>query len=214
MSKIKLYKNSARQQPENREHYVPQYKKMGIEPAEINFGAGTNSLDAKVLRQPSDLDNPRIKHPAFRQEINSIPNVGNNKDITWTNVDGSNIDCPDADPNYPMIDNNEFVDGDTTTTGLIINSGDTLQEKSFLTAEELQQEISENLQQVNEFEDGSYILFLNGTIISVGDPISIEQEATNLVFGDHELCENNQPFSLDDILVLKKMKIKHGIFVE
>jgi hypothetical protein len=46
-----------------------------------------------------------------------------------------------------------------------------------------------------------------------GPKEEIEDQARALVFGEHEMCDGN-PVPVDDIVILKRVKVKVGLFLE
>lgn len=204
--KIKLYKNPARQESVIVKQYVPQYQQMGIAPEIIN----SNPVSSNVLVAREGItnsNNPRTRTPSIRQPYadpvgsklgnSSVPNVGNSLEHTWVGVDGDIIDdISEIDSNHLMIDNNDIVDIETETKP----DSDNLVEK----------DISNDI--FNLPED-SYILLVNGEVFSVASKEKIEELASAFIFGEHELCDG-QPIPIDNIIVLKKVKIKTGLFLE
>ena len=164
-----------------------------------------------------------------------LPNVGNNMEQTWSGVDNEIIDDIELDPSHPMIDNNEFVSA--AALGLPGGSAedmmeveeedlpepqarsafpvDDTEEKTFLTQNELQDALKEEylstvLQQLDEEE---YLLMVDGSSVCSGPPEEVQLQTRALVFGEHPLCNGN-PIPIDDIIVLKRIKIKIGLFLE
>lgn len=209
--KVKYYRNPARSNNDAVRHYVPEYQRLGIEPKERNHAA----IPGNVLVARGGVteeENPRLRKPGIRQPYaepsnvtlanGSVPNVGNNMEHTWSGVDEVIIDDfsgEQLDPNHPMIDNNNFVDYEE-------------KQKTFLTQEDLQSAIQEN-NVLSDLQDNDYILIVNGNIISIGPLENIQEEASSLLFGEHELCAT-QSVQLEDIVVLRKVKIKTGLFLE
>jgi hypothetical protein len=164
-----------------------------------------------------------------------LPNVGNNLEQTWSSVDGEIVDDistpPDTDP-HMMIDNNDYVSAQALG---ITEDGDSLpvyqteaedvveiEEANFMTQNQLQhmeqEDHSETSEQylsdvVNSLEEGEYLLLVNGSAICSGPLEGVQDQARGLLFGEHPLCEGN-PMPVDDIVVLKKVKLKVGLFLE
>lgn len=65
---------------------------------------------------------------------------------------------------------------------------------------------------VSELEEDSYLLIVSGTPLCSGPLDEIQEQATLLVFGEHSLCEG-QPVPLEDIIVIKRVKVKTGLFI-
>jgi hypothetical protein len=235
VAKTKVYRNPARDKQEPAyKPYIPQYQLEGIEPQQFKSArvpAGT--LIAKP--EPLPLDNPRAPRPLIRQPYAEtttspikrgglIPNVGNNIEQTWSSVDGEIIDDFSYDPQQPMIDNNDFV----SEAALGFESGLDARElpTNFISQPvriemppEVRPQVSsetndtEFLSIVSSLEEDSYLLIVAGNPLCSGPKEEIEEQARQLVFGDHELCEN-QPIPIEEIIILKKVKVKVGLFLD
>jgi hypothetical protein len=234
--KIKVYKNPARNSvDQNNKPYVPQYQLMGVEPEEYKSPVASGYHIA-VQKTPNSDNEIRGKRPAIRQPYAEavpspvgrgrglLPNVGNNMEQTWSSVDSEIIDnISDVDLNQPLIDNNEFV----TAEALNISENDVQylnednnqplneQEKYFLTKNDLQNHLTnEDLPNIlKELEEDNYLILVSGSVICYGSLEEVEEEATKLVFGEHQLFLGN-PISADDILIIKRIKLKVGVFLE
>jgi len=225
--KIKVYKNPARNQPDAHKPYVPQYQLMGVEPGEYKSPLAPD-YQGSVNQAPPSQDNPRNPRPAIRQPYaeavqspigrgrGPLPNVGNNIEQTWSGVDGEIIDdLSEVDSNHTMVDNNEFVSA--TALGLPEEPvmARPLQNNVFVTEEDIRQHVpdSELSAIISNLEEEEYLLILSGEVICSG-PLNLIQEQTRLlVFGEHEYSQGN-PASVDDIIVIKRIKIKVGVFLE
>lgn len=230
--KVKTIRNPERNKPSEYKAYIPQYQIEGKEPGLYSGGVVPG---AKIARP--NADNPRLKRAPIRQPYaeatvspigagrSPVLNVGNNMEHTWSSVDGEIVDDisnEGIDPNHPMIDNNDFV----TDEALGFRNG--------ITADELQsqyvmqppvafeQEVesvhkpasSEDLMPVvADLEEEAYLLIVGGTPICSGPKEQIEEQAGAFVFGEHEMCDGN-PVPIDDIIILKRVKVKVGLFLE
>lgn len=157
------------------------------------------SLGVKPVQQPSRIvegnnakpvftgDNPRLKIPVFDVKQSMLPNVGA-EDWMEENVD----------PNHPMIDNNEFV----SYQSLGAQDPSTIPENN----EDL-------LPFLHSTEEGVYTLIVGNTIVKQGSLQEVEAEASLFIFGEHEFCNGN-PVPVEEILILKKIRIKTGLFLE
>jgi hypothetical protein len=225
--KVKLYKNPKRNSPEDGVPYVPQYVVLGKEPAEYKSAVLPDTV--KVVDKPQE-DNPRGRRVAIRQPYaesvpspvgrgrGPIPNVGNNVEHTWSSVDGDIVDdfTDDGsfDPNHPMIDNNDFVSPAERLPML-----DEVKEpphKRFTSDQDFEKiSASEDdlLSVVLDLEEGSYLLMISGVPICSGPKEEIEDQAKALIFGEHEMCAGN-PIPDDDIVIIKRVPIKIGLFLE
>ncbi len=231
--KVKVYKNPDRNKPAPYKPYVPQYQVHGVEPEEYRGAVVPGGT--KVAR-PS-ADNPRLKRPALRQPYASpgvspigrgrgpVPNVGNNMEHTWSSVDGEIVDDltgEQLDSDQTMIDNNDFV----TEAALGFQNGPTADDirpqYDAYPPQALEQEVQavrqpadpeDLLPVLTDLDDESYLLIVSGVPICSGPKEEIEDQARALVFGEHEMCDGN-PVPVDDIIILKRVKVKVGLFLE
>ena len=81
-----------------------------------------------------------------------------------------------------------------------------------MTAQELSKVVDDSTM-FSRIQDDSYILFVNGTIIAVDVMEKIQSIASSLIFGEHPLCDGCA-IPIEDIVVLKKIKLKVGLFLE
>lgn len=229
--KIKIYKNPARNRPEARKPYVPQYQLMGVEPEEYKSPLAPGY---HIAKSPGSKDNPRAPRPVIRQPyaetVNSpigrgrgpLPNVGNNVEQTWSSVDGEIVDdmALDADPSHSMVDNNEFV----TNEALGLPEEEVVEEElpepqaqdtSFLPENVLQEALNNEIlyKVLADLEEDTYLLLVSGDVVCSGPLDFIQDTTRELVFGEHELTHGN-PVSVDDIVVIKRVKVKVGVFLE
>lgn len=237
--KVKTYKNPNRDKGTDYKPYVPQYVVEGVEPRE--FKSAMVSSNTKIATpQPLPLDNPRGRRPALRQPYaqtttspigrgkGPVPNVGNNMEHTWPNVDGDIIDDlsgEPVDPNQSMIDNNDEVS--ELAFNLPFRNGATAKDlvpqnpySAHVTVEHEVQAVRQPLDDTNnllpivaDLDEGSYLLIVSGVPICSGPLEEIQDQARALVFGEHELCDGN-PVPDDDIIILKRVKVKVGLFLE
>jgi hypothetical protein len=61
--------------------------------------------------------------------------------------------------------------------------------------------------------DEKYILLAKEEILLVGSLMAVEEEVRKIFYKEHQIKKYNK-ISVEDLVVLKKMKIKIGIFVE
>jgi len=198
---VKIYKNAARNTDNEtvREAYVPQYKNLGVVPEIINNRTFLDTV-LRVEGNPSE-DNPRLRRPIIGQPYAEapepeivrnglIPNVGNNVEQSWIIDDISEAN----NDNTPMIDNNDIVSVPESTD-----------EKLFMTENELQDVINHDLLNV---DSDSYILIVNNSILSVGDLEKIQRLTSELVLREEDAIP------IENVVVLKKVNIKIGLFLE
>lgn len=213
--KVKIYKNPARSEQEQRKPYTPQYQLMGVDPEE--YKSAIAGAQAPVAGAQSTSDNPRTRKPGIRQPYAAttdspigrgrgpVPNVGNNMEHTWSSVDGEIIDDVALDANHPMVDNNEFV----STEAL----GDSKKQTFTLPPTTVTPEVDEVLSILYTLTEGDYLLLVNGVTVCSGPVDDIQEQARLLVFGEHEMCDGN-PIPVDGIVVVKRVPIKVGLFLE
>lgn len=198
-NKVKLYKNKNRGKVEVRKNYVPQYQLFGIEPTEIK----SSVIPQNMIRDKEDLDsnNPRNRKVAVRQPYANSkdsknnfnvppPNVGNNVEQTWSSVDGQYIDDVSIDDSFSENEQNSHITN----------------ENSFNNEDEL-------FPIVSDLGDDDYLLIVSGRPLCSGPLLEIQDQARALVFGEHELCDGTE-IPVDDLIILKKVKIKMGLFLE
>lgn len=229
---VKVYKNSERESPEVAKKYIPQYQLRGIEPEEFVSAVVPDHVLIKQSATKLPPTNPRAPRPSIRQPYAKIipspvgrgrgpvPNVGNNMEHTWSSVDGELIDDLSDDSSFinELIDNNEFVTDQSL--GLSTNHTEKVTvpspSKPFMTEKDLQEVIKDTdlstLSQVH-IENDEYILLVSGVVFNVGSLSVIQDETRSLIFGEHEICDGN-PVPVDDLLILKKVKIKIGVFLD
>jgi hypothetical protein len=235
------FKNPDRDKPDAYKAYVPQYQVYGKDPGE--FHGGVLPKDVKVAK--TNIDNPRLKRQPLRQPYASnvvspigrgpVPNVGNNMEHTWSSVDGNIVDDltgEGADPNHPMIDNNDYVSNQAfgfqagplaeelqpVVQGKITfeSPSDDLEDIYDKTTAHPQysSEPTDNLLPIlANLTDESFLLIVTGVPVCSGPKEEIEDQARALVFGEHEMCEG-EPIPVDDIIILKRVKVKVGLFLE
>lgn len=224
-TKIKFYKNPDR----NRnavvhKPYVPQYQVMGVEPI------GTKSSNPVIQHlNNGPQDNPRLPRPAIRQQpyaevVDSpigrgrgpLPNVGNNMEQTWSSVDGEIVDdiTDKLNPNHPMVDNNDIVSANALGLTEEVEEDIPSSNEGFLNENVLQNALQEDFltKVIKQLEEDEYCILVEGNPICSGPYEYIEEQTRALVFGEHELYSGN-PVSSDDIIVIKRAKIKVGVFL-
>jgi len=199
--KIKIYKNPKRSENATYTKYVPNYQNMGVEPQE--FKSAMVSPNTPVIQRPS-AENPRIRPTGLQPSPDKVvkgpvPNVGNNMDYTWSGVDNhviNDLQEYPTSPDHPMIDNNDFV----TDEALNMSSSEDVHEEDILPI-------------INDLESGSYLLLVNNVPICSGPTSEIEDQVRALIFGEHELS-GGVPISENNIIVIKKVPIKVGVFLD
>jgi hypothetical protein len=208
----KYWKNLARDKKPKVAPYVPQWQLLGTEPVPVDFGNPNNpqqlTRHAPFIAHTAPRNKRETIHsvsanvpfaevvPTANRHTATLPNVGNNIENTWAAFDDAMNESGNfaegVDPNHPMIDNNDFVEDQSNS-----------QEEYIMV---------EDASQLN-VEYNEYVLMVNGEIISTGALDPIQEEVRALVFGEHPLTQN-QAVDPDNIVVLKRIKIKVGVFLE
>lgn len=211
-SKTKLYKNNNRNKNENVQKYVPQYQVLGLEPTEYKSAVVPSNLP----KVNTSTVNPREKRIPIRQPYattvqntigsgsNVLPNVGNNVEQTWSSVDGEIVDDLNIDPNHEMVDNNEFVH----------KSSDNFAPSFQTSVDNFELAPSNELLDVlQDLEETSYLLLVEGIPICSGPKNDIEDQVQALISGEHDLCDGNE-VDAQDIMVFKKLSIKRVAIID
>jgi hypothetical protein len=221
-NKVKLYKNASRNNVSTtHKPYVPQYQILGVEPEEYKSAP----LPSNVTVARSNVDNPRTKqitlrkspadsYPTFNNhKENIIPNVGNNMDQTWSSIDGDIIDnFEEVEYSQDFIDNNEYISDDAFGTHTLKEQPRISGAVPSYTAPS-SADPEDLLAVVQDLDKQSYLLIVNGVCLCSGPIDEIQDQARALVFGEHELCDGN-PIPVEDLIILKKINIKMGLFLE
>jgi len=235
--KVKIYRNPARNVAEARKPYVPQYQIMGVSPEEYKSPLAPGYNVGKVPMAKPSAVNPRATRAIIQQPYAEavpspigrgrglIPNVGNNMERTWSGVDGDiTDDISGVDLTQPMVDNNDFVSDSAfgATPPTIEDLPQSFEEVSmesepaqtFLSSDVLQTALQDEYLTtlVKQLDEEEFLLLVDGSAICSGPMDFIQDQTRALVFGEHELYTGN-PVSIDDIIVLKRVKIKVGVFL-
>jgi hypothetical protein len=181
--------------------YVPNYKKMNITPTTQDCSVDFSNSS---ISSEGDLDNPRIRKPNVTTSTNVqysefvevgskteyVPNVGNNIEHTWVGIDGDIVD-------------DLGINGDSVKKSL--------EHQEYNVVTENYTDTVKNT--YNTTNIGEYLIIFNGQIISTGDLSSVQNDVRSLIFGEHELCKTNN-INVEDLIVLKRIPIKIGVFIE
>lgn len=233
--KVKLIRNPDRNKPPEYKPYVPQYQVHGVEPQEYH---GAVVPGGAVVNRPTPLpnDNPRARRAAVQQPYaeaivspigrgrGPVPNVGNNMEHEWSS-DGSGIvdDLSDqADPNHPMIDNNDYVTDEALGYQNGLTAAHIQPKQKVFPPQAIEQEVEAVHQPADPndlvpvltgMDEDSYLLIVSGVPVCSGPKEEIEKITETMASGEHEMCDGN-PVPLDDIIILKRVKVKVGLFLE
>lgn len=240
--KVKVYKNPDRNKAAPYKPYVPQYQVHGVEPEEYRGAVVPSGV--KIARpsadNPREGKRPSLRQPYADVTITSpigrgrgpVPNVGNNMEHTWSSVDGGIVDDltdEEIDPNQMMVDNNDYVSdaalgyqSGPTAADIGAEKGRQGERFQVFPPQAIEQEIEavhhpadpeDLLPVLTDLDDDAYLLIVSGVPVCSGPKAEIEDQARALVFGEHEMCDGN-PVPVDDIIILKRVKVKVGLFLE
>lgn len=225
MAKSNFFRNPLRGEKKPYQAYTPQYVIKGLKPEfhssalipeetqdQLTRHAPVKSYDNPRMRPPPHVTRnvPFAEIPAGPSPLGDgpLPNIGNNVENTWASVDGEvfddmgddHADPVPLDPSQPMIDNNTDDFQNWHNIPSKIKKAPNYQE---------------NKSQTFNIKSYDYVLLVDGEVISTGFQDEIQEEVRALVFGEHPLCQSyDNAITPDDIIVLKKVKIKVGVFIE
>jgi len=240
---IKIYKNPDRKNTSgDYKPYVPQYQIEGVDPTKHN--SAVVPLNSKVANPSTNNPRekrPPFRQPyatatpsPIGRGRGPVPNVGNNMEHTWSSVDGEMIDDisgVEADPNQTMVDNNDYVSDDAmdfqsgitakdipshfTPQSVQIETGESSgdYEENIMPNKQFNPEAGDLFSIVSDLEEDTFLLIVGGTPFCSGPKEDIEEQAGSLIFGFHEICDGKE-VPVDDIIILKRVKIKTGLFLE
>jgi hypothetical protein len=224
--KIKTYKNPARSRDNEdvvRQPYVPQYQVLGLDPKEHE----TKTFPANILIMQggsSANDNPRTRRPSVRMPYaevanvssqignDPIPNVGNSLEQTWSAIDGEIIDDITGEV-VPVLESNIIQNDDYVQVEKISDKKEVVpdEQKLFMTKDDLLEVVDEDINNdLLNIPDNQYILILKGKIFHIGSMKDVENLVSAMVFGEPPY----EAVPIEDIIVLKKIKLKIGLFLE
>jgi hypothetical protein len=227
---VKVYSNPARQQPDKPVHYEPQWQVHGIDPKP--FQSARLPTGAKMAppspHNPREGVNPSLRQPyATTHEASpagraGLPlNVGNNMEHSWageTMIDDLSGEM--VDPNQPMIDNNDFATDQAMgyQSGFMASNLGSPVSQGKVVIEEVAEKPLRNagnndlLSVISDLEEDQYLLMIEGVPVCSGPREYIEEQAHQLAWGEHSMCDGS-PVPIDDMLILKRAKIKVGLFL-
>jgi len=230
-NKIKIYKSHERNMPIPHTPYVPQYQINGIDPKLHKSALIPENV--KKENKPPEV-NPRKPKPSLQQPYAEpspspvgrgkapLPNVGNNVEHLWSTsgMDGDIVDDVGnvvIDSNQPLIDNNDEV---TPQAYLLPDSGSEWYEaQDNELASDTLPVVNDDASEVDlvsivrDLEEGAYLLLVSGVPICSAPHQEIEEQAKAMFFGEHEICKG-KPIPDDDIVIIKRVPIKIGLFID
>jgi hypothetical protein len=105
-------------------------------------------------------------------------------------------------PNNQFIDNNDYVDIDY---GNVLPSNLLKDKTTISQTQHMEEELSPQV--------GDYILMVFGKIVISGSLKDIENRVRKIMYGDDDSF-TGAPIKTDDIVILKRLAIKIGIFID
>jgi hypothetical protein len=199
-----IIKNPQRSIPKIHEPYEPEYVRRGIKVQEAPSNApgvlgSTKKRDTDnsiVDRTPGEPIKTVSSSIYVDQWGRVIPAAVNTEAIF--SIDQTSDENGAAIPlEGGLIDNNDYVD-----LGYFSNPTKKPEENKAQTKESSS---SPNV--------GDYILMVLGKLITTGSPEKIESKVKEIMYGEDKDFAGLE-ISIDDIIVLKRMAIKVGIFIE
>lgn len=157
-----------------------------------------------------------IKNPA-RQEVQTLPFEEEYERITNrspelygfdTNAFSNDFNNFELPKNGAVIDNNDYITlpfmpkPDTSRK----NVSNVLNQKPAEEPENISSEYEKTLPEI-----GEYILIVKGKIIFIGSLYDVEETSKSIIYGDDI---NHQNISSDDLMILKRVSLKIGVFIE
>jgi hypothetical protein len=126
------------------------------------------------------------------------------------------------DPQHPMVDNNDYVS--TAALGVSEEFHEELPALDEVTHPPAKKfavqpqpaatpDADDLIAILHNLSEGDYLLMVDGVAVCSGPVEDVQEQAKLLVFGEHEMCDGN-PIPVDDIVVIKRVPIKVGLFLE
>lgn len=223
-TKSKYFKNPDRGNDKPFQPYIPQWQLLGREPTDAATGKSpqieplTKNAPFVQRTAPKFRPLPTIsRNVPFAEEGSAtlghapLPNVGNNVENTWAGMEFIEDDgLSEIDVNRKMIDNNDDDPRNYGNIPKVLKSAPAPKEEAPPQKEPDSEPRSNVLQ---DLEANDYVLLVKGEVIAMGVLLDIQEEVRALVFEEHPLSEIT-PVTIDDIIVLKRVKIKVGVFIE
>ena len=221
-SKVRLYKNPKRNETETYSKYVPQYQQMGIEPLQapqnptfvVNAKNNQNKQKQNARSGPVTQPYAEVVEPAIGSN-KPFPNVGNNIEQTWSSLT-NNIEDNFEHNEYneyiedqSLVDNNDYV----TDNALGLSRRSNRQPHASEVVVQNNQSDDSLYDILKSLNSNYYLLMIDDVPFCSGIDTEVEEIANQLIMGDHEYCDG-QPIEIDRVLIIKKTKIKVGLFLE
>jgi hypothetical protein len=229
----KYYKNPERNKSVPFQPYTPQWQLRGITPVPAATGEAATQrgyteterksvpLAVRVLPKADSKIANKEQHPKNRNlpyaeavEMSSqivgrtvLPNVGNIIENAWSGMDEIIFDEDGetfVDPDRAMIDNNFDDETNYAHIPQAIKSPPETQVKD----EEIVMVFDASQLNIDYDE---YLLLVKGEVVSTGHLDQIQEEVQAFVFNEHPSSKEN--IAIDDLVVLKRVKVKVGVFL-
>lgn len=220
-TKSKYFKNPDRGNDKPFQPYIPQWQLLGREPTDAAVGKPVQSppltKHAPFVQRnaPTFRPIPNIsRNVPFAEEgpvtlgHAPLPNVGNNVENTWAGMEIIDDEgLAEVDINRQMVDNNNDDPHNYDRIPKVLKSAPAPKNE----VPEQRPETESN--PLQDLEANDYVLLVKGEVIAMGALLDIQEEVRALVFEEHPLSESTV-ITIDDIIVLKRVKIKVGVFIE
>lgn len=212
MSKVKFYSNPQRNSVAKPERYVPHYQVQGINPAYMRGVPGGSNV-ALSNNQPvvNPSDNPRTRPDPMALPYATDGSYENDYDF-YDDAHGNdfipNVGNVDNSWNYdPKVQNNIVDDIDIDV------DESAYEERIEATHSHQEESLPETDLPLNASSKDDYVLIFEDSILKVGDLSSMEPIIHSLLNGTHDLSIGKK-VTVDDVILLKRVKIKFGLFFE
>jgi hypothetical protein len=217
----KLIKNPERGKTAPFKPYVPQYQLRGITPTPPPEEMGTEASPGKKLpfgtyflpKAQTKKSYPILKNLPYAEigatPFNApLPNVGNNNEVVWAGMDAVSLD-EDGNPidmeelgDQKMIDNNWEQEEFRPPLQILEEENDEGAETMTVS----------DTSQLNVGYD-EFVLVVRGEIVSTGAFDGMQREVRALVLGGHPATAG-EPVEVDEIVLLKRVPVKVGVFID
>jgi hypothetical protein len=184
-----VIKNPNRANQPQQKPYEPEYARKGIKVVDAPVGS-------LITATATSLSKKRDANPPLQQEIfNSINGVD-------LDIDGNEVSFESGH----VIDNNEFVNW----TRYEVDPR--AQQPKIKIADATQTVLQQTVVEETTPQVGDYILMVFGKLVSSGSVEKIEKLVRDIMYGDNKDFSDEE-ITVDDIVVLKRVEVKIGIFV-
>lgn len=161
-----------------------------------------NNDGYRVNKSSIVLDDDVIKNPIRSSNAQGIPFEKEYDRILNRNIQEEYYSADDS------VFSAGFNDGQIKKNGAVIDNNDYVN-MPFFTSKKIEEK--ENTSPKDAPDVGEYILMISGKIALIGNINDIENKAKNIVYGDDA---DHQSIDINDIVILKRISLKIGVFVE